>query len=272
LFWITFWPGATLAALATPYVWSARHEPRIKFLLAWLVPAWLLFEAVITKLPHYVLPLYPAIAILAAAALDARKLSRKPWLVSGTMAWFVLPLLAGLGGCIALAVIGHQFGLFAWLLVGAGVVMGLLAWRLYEMDGPEHSFLRAVTAGILIGIANYSLVLPALGHFFPSPALARAMRDSGCPAAQAAAAGYQEPSLIFLAGTDTQLTDGAGAAEFLRGGPCRFAFVDSRQEKSFIQRAEAIGLRYSAGPRIEGYNVNSGRPITIAVFRSREPS
>ncbi|HEY8439911.1 MAG TPA: glycosyltransferase family 39 protein, partial [Xanthobacteraceae bacterium] len=164
LFWITFWPGATLAALATPYVWSARHEPRIKFLLAWLVPAWLLFEAVITKLPHYVLPLYPAIAILAAAALDARKLSRKPWLVSGTMAWFVLPLLAGLGGCIALAVIGHQFGLFAWLLVGAGVVMGLLAWRLYEMDGPEHSFLRAVTAGILIGIANYSLVLPALGH------------------------------------------------------------------------------------------------------------
>jgi 4-amino-4-deoxy-L-arabinose transferase-like glycosyltransferase len=272
LFWITFWPGATLAALATPYVWSARHEPRIKFLLAWLVPAWLIFEAVITKLPHYVLPLYPAIAILAAAALDAHKLSRKPWLVSGAMAWFVLPLLAGLGGCIALAVIGHQFGLFAWLLAGAGVVMGLLAWRLYEMDGPEHSFLRAVTAGILIGIANYSLVLPALSHFFPSPALARAMRDSGCPAPQAAAAGYQEPSLIFLSGTDTQLTDGAAAAEFLRAGPCRFAFVDSRQEKSFIQRAEAIGLRYSAGPRVEGYNVNSGRPMTIAVFRSRNPS
>ena len=98
------------------------------------------------------------------------------------------------------------------------------------------------------------------------------MRDSGCPSGTAAAAGYEEPSLVFLAGTDTQLTDGAGAAEFLRGGPCRFAFVEARQEKSFVQRAEAIGLRYSAGPRIEGFNVSSGRPIVIAVYRSREPS
>jgi 4-amino-4-deoxy-L-arabinose transferase-like glycosyltransferase len=272
LFWITFWPGATLAALATPFVWASRHEARIKFLLAWLVPAWLIFELVITKLPHYVLPLYPAIAILAAAALDKGQLSRKPWLVAGTMAWFVLPLIAGLGGCIALAVIGHQFGLFAWLLVGAAAVMGLLAWRLYEMDGPELSFLRAVTAGILTGLANYGLVLPALGYLFPSPAVARVMREAGCAQPSAAAAGYQEPSLVFLAGTDTQMTDGAGAAEFLRGGPCRFAFVEGRQEKSFTQRADAIGLRYSAGPRIEGFNVTTGRPIAIAVYRSREAS
>ncbi len=272
LFWITFWPGATLAALATPFVWEARHEPKIKFLLAWLVPAWLIFELVITKLPHYVLPLYPAIAILAATALEQGRLSRKPLLVAGTMAWFVLPLLAGVGGCIALAVFGHQFRLLAWLSVGAAAVMGLLAWRLYEVDGPEHSFLRAVTAGILTGIANYSFVLPALGYFFPSPVVARVMRDSGCPQPTAAAAGYQEPSLVFLAGTDTQMTDGAGAAEFLRGGHCRFAFVEARQEKSFIQRADAIGLRYSAGPRIEGFNVTIGRPITIAVYRSREAS
>ena len=31
--------------------------------------------------------------------------------------------------------------------------------------------------------------------------------------------------LVFLAGTATRQTDGAGAAEFLRGGECRFAFV-----------------------------------------------
>ena len=83
LFWLTFWPGATLAALATPAVWAARREPATKFLLAWLVPSWLVFELVITKLPHYVLPLYPAIAILIAGVIDARALSRKPLLVLG---------------------------------------------------------------------------------------------------------------------------------------------------------------------------------------------
>ena len=76
LFWLTFWPGAALAALATPAVFAARREPAVKFLLAWLVPSWIVFELVVTKLPHYVLPLYPAIAILIAGVIDARTLSQ----------------------------------------------------------------------------------------------------------------------------------------------------------------------------------------------------
>jgi 4-amino-4-deoxy-L-arabinose transferase-like glycosyltransferase len=268
LFWLTFWPGATLAALATPAVWSTRREAPTKFLLAWLVPSWLVFELVVTKLPHYVLPLYPAIAILIAGAIDARALSRKPVLVWGTIWWFVVPMLAGIAGIVALAVVGRQFGLLVWPLYGAAAVMGFLAWRLYEADGPEHALLRAVTAAILSAIAIFALIVPALTPLFPSPTLARILRDSGCAQPEAAAVGYHEPSLVFLAGTATRLTDGADAAEFLRGGDCRFAFVETRQEKNFAQRAEAIGLRYTAGPRIEAINISTGQPITIAVFRS----
>src|SRR5262249_48046581 len=56
LFWVTFFPGAILAGLATPAVWRSRREPGAKFLLAWTLPAWIVFELVATKLPHYVLP------------------------------------------------------------------------------------------------------------------------------------------------------------------------------------------------------------------------
>ena len=73
-------------------------------------------------------------------------LSRRPWLVWGTIWWFVVPMLAGIGGIVALAVIGRQFGLLVWPLVGAAAVMGFLAWRLYEADGPEHALLRAAAA------------------------------------------------------------------------------------------------------------------------------
>jgi 4-amino-4-deoxy-L-arabinose transferase-like glycosyltransferase len=268
LFWITFWPGATLAALATPAVWAARREPRTKFLLAWLVPSWIVFELVVTKLPHYVLPLYPAVAILIAGVIDARALSRKPVLVWGTIWWFVVAMISGIVGIVALAVIGRQFGLLVWPLIGGAAVMSFLAWRLYEVDGPEQALLRAIAAAILIAIAIFALTVPALGPLFPSVALARILRDSGCPQPVAAAVGYHEPSLVFLAGTATRLTDAAGAAEFLRGGECRFAFIETRQERSFAQRAEAIGLRYTAGPRVEGINISIGQPITIAVFRS----
>ena len=85
LFWLTFWPGAMLAALSAPAVWVTRYQPATKFLLAWVVPSWVIFELVVTKLPHYVLPLYPAIAILIAGAVDAR-LSHQA--------------MAGLGNCL----------------------------------------------------------------------------------------------------------------------------------------------------------------------------
>jgi len=204
--------------------------------------------------------------------VDARTLSRRPFLVWGTIWWFVVPMVAGIAGVVALAVIGRQFGLLVWILMGAAAVLGFLAWRLYQADGAEHSLLRAVAAAILTAIATFGLIIPSLGQLFPSATLARILRESGCARPEAAAVGYQEPSLVFLAGTATRLADTAGAAEFLRGGDCRFAFVEAREERSFAQRAEALGVRYRAGPRIDAINISTGRPITIAVFRSVGPS
>src|SRR5581483_2002715 len=64
LYWIMFWPAATLTVMAVPSIWTARRERGARFLLAWVVPAWIVLELVVTKLPHYVMPIYPAIAIL----------------------------------------------------------------------------------------------------------------------------------------------------------------------------------------------------------------
>src|SRR5258708_4944367 len=58
LFWVTFCPGATLAALATPAGWRPRAETPIKFLLSLLLPPLPGVGVVVTKLPPYVLPLH----------------------------------------------------------------------------------------------------------------------------------------------------------------------------------------------------------------------
>jgi 4-amino-4-deoxy-L-arabinose transferase-like glycosyltransferase len=272
LFWVTFWPGAVLTGLALPAVWAARREPGAKFLLAWVVPAWIVLEIVVTKLPHYVLPIYPAIAILIAGILDAGMLSTRRWLTNGTVGWFLLPLVAGLAGLVVLLFIARQFGLLVWPVVGTSVVLGLLAWQLYENDGATYSLLRGIGAAILLVLALFGLIVPTLTHVFPSMVLANVVRDSGCRDPIAASAGYHEPSLVFLVGTPTRLTDAAGAADFLLGGECRFAFIESRQERSFAQRAEAVGLLYSPVTRIEAFNIGSGRSAVIAVYRSGGPS
>jgi 4-amino-4-deoxy-L-arabinose transferase-like glycosyltransferase len=271
LFWVTFWPGSILAGVAAPRIWQARREPGARFLLAWLIPSWLVFEAVITKLPHYVLPLYPAIAILIAGILEGGGLYNKRWLVRGTVGWFIFPAAIAIGVVVIFIVVGRDLGIAAWPFAAAAAILGLFAWWLYEVDGPERSLLRGMVASVLIAITVYAVTFPSLPALFPSALIADGLRGSGCAQPHVASTGYyQEPSLVFLMGTDTRFTDGAGAAEFLRAGPCQFALVDARSERSFVQRANAIGLRYVLGQRVDGYNISIGRPVMLTVFRSAE--
>src|SRR5437868_3922511 len=86
LFPLTFWPGSLFAALAVPFVWARRREPAVRFCLCWIAPTWVVFELVVTKLPHYVLPTYPAIACLAAAGLLSRSTS-DPRRWAGRLIW-----------------------------------------------------------------------------------------------------------------------------------------------------------------------------------------
>jgi len=270
LFWVTFWPGSVLAGLAMPMVWRSRREAGAQFLLAWLVPSWLVFEAVMTKLPHYVLPLYPAIAILIAGILGSGNLSKARWLVRGTVGWFLFPGAVAIAVLIAFIMFGGDLGLIAWPVSAAAVIFGLFAWWLYDADGPERALLRGAVSSVLVAITVYAITFRLLPSLFPSAMIAQEIGMSECrPPHVASTFAYQEPSLVFLLGTDTRFTDGAGAADFLRGGPCHFAVVDPRSERAFAQRAELIGLRYSLMQRFEGYNISIGKPVSLTVFRSQ---
>ncbi|HEX3505810.1 MAG TPA: glycosyltransferase family 39 protein [Xanthobacteraceae bacterium] len=267
LFFATFFPASILSGLAAPAIWAVRKEPAAKFLLAWLVPSWIVFELVVTKLPHYVLPLYPAIAILTAGAVESRVLSRRIFLVRGIIWWFLVPAVVSIMAVVGAVMISHGLALLAWPFFAGAIVCGLFAWRLYDDDGAERAFLRATAAAVLMAFGVYGVVVPSLSPAgFPAVALAQVLKDAPCQHPLAASAGYEEPSLVFLTSTAIRFTDAEGAADFLRQGSCRFAFVDVKQERAFALRAEAVGLHYERGPRIDGYNISVGKPLSIAVF------
>jgi len=171
---------------------------------------------------------------------------------------------------IAFITFGGDLGLIAWPFAAAAMIFGLFAWWLYEVDGAEWSLLRVMVASVLIAVTIYAITIPSLPSLFPSVMIADEIRASDCPEPQVASTyAYQEPSLVFLLGTGTRFTDGAGAADFLRGRSCRFALIDARSANSFAQRAEASGTRYALGQRIEGYNISVGKPVSLTIFRSQ---
>ena len=192
LFWVTFWPGAPLAAMAAPAVWRARREPGAQFLLAWLLPSWIVFELVLTKLPHYVLPLYPAVAILTAGALELRVLSRS-WLMRGAAWWFAIPAGASILAVVGAVILTRQPAFLAWPFLAAALIFGLFAWWLYEDIRAERSLLNAVVAAMFLAFGIYGVVLPSLNRLFPSAEIAHALRNVACVGPKAAAAGWAAP-------------------------------------------------------------------------------
>jgi hypothetical protein len=187
------------------------------------------------------------------------------------MWWFLVPVIVSIIAIIAAIVIERDLALLAWPFFAGAVVCGLFAWQLYNEEGAERAFTRAVEGAVLMAIGIYAIVVPSLEPVFPSVALAEVLREAPCSSPVAASVGYEEPSLVFLAGTKTHFTDAAGAADFLLAGSCRFAFVEARQQRAFALRAEAIGLRYDRGPLVDGYDISTGKPVSIAVFETSAP-
>src|SRR5262249_36546859 len=162
---------------------------------------------------------------------DSGNLSKVRWLLRGTVGWFLFPCAIAIAVLIAFIMFGGDLGLIAWPFSAAAVIFGLFAWWLYEADGPERALLRGMIAALVLATTAYAVTLRLLPSLFPSAMIAQSVGMTECRSPHVASTfAYQEPSLVFMLGTDTRFTDGPGAADFLRGGPCNFAVVDQRTE------------------------------------------
>jgi 4-amino-4-deoxy-L-arabinose transferase-like glycosyltransferase len=257
---------------ALPQAWSERMTPPVRLLLAWVVPTWLLFEAVATKLPHYVLPTFPALMLLGARwAMDPLRVAPPRWLgwlgavALGGVA-IGLPLLAG----AATLHVEGRIEPFAVLGFAAGAVM---TWALLRM-AREQAWGRAALAGAILAVPVYASVLegviPRMQAVWLSPRLAAQVASvaPGLPPDRFGVVGHHEPSLQFALGGEIRLLrDGAAAAEFLAGGQGRIVAVNDRQEAAFRAAAAERGLGLRELGTVAGLNYVRGRQVALSLFR-----
>ncbi len=271
-FFATYWPAAAFAAMAVPFAWVRRKEPQILFLIAWIVPSWLVFEAVPTKLPHYVLPLYPAItALLLLAVLNGGINRHRRGAVLTACLVVIVPL--ALMGAILFgnwtldrAVPWLALPFFALVLLVAGSVVA--AFRRLDFEG---ALWRCVPASLLLTLAVYPFAIESLRSLKLSPRLAEAARSVGCTDPAVITLGYREPSLVFLTGTKLAMAaSGADAVTFLNQPGCRVAFVESRFADDFKAALSSQPTKPRLVTTINGFNLNGGRRLEVAVF-ARSP-
>jgi 4-amino-4-deoxy-L-arabinose transferase-like glycosyltransferase len=275
------WPGTHLLLLpllafpATVPVlaglvaaWRRRQARATLFLLSWLVPSWAVFEAVPTKLPHYTLPLYPALMLLGAAWLtEAGRPSLRRWVAGGAGALAGLAALVIGAAALALPVL---LGEPVWLGVPAAmfaVPAGVAAAMAVSQRRMGWTYLAAVPLlGCVIG-----LELPHLQALWIAPRVAAALRrdwPGDTPLGRGfVAAGYAEPSLMFLAGTDvTLLPNGAEAADALARAPGDAVLVTAADMPGFLAEAALRHFVPRVLTTVSGFNYSRGRPVVLTLY------
>ncbi|HEY8618150.1 glycosyltransferase family 39 protein [Phenylobacterium sp.] len=267
---LTF-PMTLLLPAAAVVAWRRRREPGVRFALAWFVPGFLFFELLPTKLVHYPLLTYGALAWLAAAAL-AEPLSERVRWAGGALGAFAGVVLAG-GAVYLLSEYGDPTDLAAGVLTAALLAAtGLVGGYMLVSRAPRGAWAAALSLGVLGHAALAAALAPRLDPLWLSDrtehalAAARLLPSQGVAEAPVAVAGFAEPSLVFALGTPTELEDAEEAATAIAEG--RPAVVEAREEAAFRRALGAVGAEARVVREIRGLDYSNGDEMTLRVYQS----
>jgi 4-amino-4-deoxy-L-arabinose transferase-like glycosyltransferase len=259
--WIMHLPAAARA------IFSGSLGSRVDriVLLSWFAPAFVIFSLAATKLPHYVAPVFPALALTVAAFLvQTGPIGKQVWLRIGASAYlvFTLTLAAAVIGLGVIGLGGLGWGMTALigvLITGFAVAIFRLQWK-----GEIKAATRLTLATVFPVLAVLQwVVVPqvetALKVTKPLAEIISATRASHSPVYTVS---YREPSLIFYLGLphdeiiDLLPTNEEARREIL-SGPDEKIIIALANQVEAIQNLVSEGRLETVG-RVSGYNTNSG--------------
>ena len=232
--WSVFF-APTITRLRTQLASSNARRLCYLFLCCWVVVYLGFFSLAATKLPNYIVPVYPALALLTAAWIEAwlsdpqltpaRKL-RPAWIVLG---------LAGLGVAVGLPLAARHFingpwtlGLVALPLIAAAV----FCWRFSEQGRARQVAIALAAAAIVFHAALFGGAAVVVGRRQNSQQFAaQILRNSRGAEPVIRSFGYYRPSLVFYAKHPVQqLVEDEQVFRFFREQP-RDAFLFTTGER-----------------------------------------
>jgi 4-amino-4-deoxy-L-arabinose transferase-like glycosyltransferase len=274
---LAFYPWSAFLPAAIAHAWSLRKSyPELGFLLGWAVGPVILLECFRTKLIHYLLPAFPAWALLVAWLVLA--LGREGVNIRRLPLGRVAPaLLVGIGlGGMAFLVAGASMAApgLRWpaLLVALCLTAGTLAALTWLQHAASEKAVHALAATWAV------ILLVAGGWLIPRCEMFRTSRIVGEKLARLSAKlkiepvllEYREPGVIYAMGHPiATASDREAFYRHLRGGRAVLTVAMPHQMKVMH---EHFGLRVTPVDQIEGLVLNKGvsQTLQIAVVRDED--
>lgn len=288
LFLLAFliFPATYALPAAARLSWETLRAPRnddahkaLRFLIAWTAPTLIFFELAPTKLPHYVLPAYPAIALICGLGLNA--MLGRQWRTAHP-AGVVLFAVAGVV-IVALTATAATFmpGDFAAdlrraisaALVGLGAVAAAFT-ALMMLKRPAAKVAVLIICALVLSFSLRERILPeARALNVSSEAVTALTRARLLPTDDRPlwVVGYNQPSLVFMTRTDIRNVSAREAADRADIGDAMI--VESRLLPEVEAQLAERNLAFrQAEPPVRGLSLGRGERVALFVGEIAEPS
>jgi 4-amino-4-deoxy-L-arabinose transferase-like glycosyltransferase len=265
--WVIFLPGA-FSVIISKRIGNAGAQ---NILLSWIIVTVVLMTFVATKLPHYILFAWPAMAIMVGGTITAMGKNifneqDKKWLRGGM--WFLGPVGLGIAG--GLISIGHFMKIEGLILPGliCGTIMLAMTIICCYLQVREKFIgtAKVVLAGVLIFIILLLFVLlPAIEAIKISPHIAKAIREKTGKDVPVAMYKYAEPTLNFYVGRNiTQLRKTDEVVGWLKGAETSVLIIPRKDFEDIKQNAGDIAFEEIASKK--GINYSKGKEVEVVAL------
>ncbi len=287
---ILLWPGSIiiLAGLTFAFKASRNTSPdnqilarAMRLLLCWALPFWLLLELTPTKLTHYLLPTYPALAMMGGGVLMALlnfnsfKISRR----IGAVLFLIITILLLVAILSANVVFADTqnwalWGVFVSVL-GSSLwgVWGMWTWRL------KPAVIGTMLSAFILSPTVYQFVLPHLDNLFVSRKIETALTQHNIDLPRLGkttilSPDFTEPSLVYYLGTDILLGHRTEKyfSEALVEDHIVLVITDSskakfkNQLKELEKAQKAHNICFNEIDRVRGLNYSKGDEVEITLL------
>lgn len=201
------WTGF-LAAVLLFGAWrlkALREQPVRLFMLCWIGMYILFFSIARTQLPNYILPAFPAAAILMAYGwLHASAELRQRFMLYAVWTAFSISLLAIIAGAVAVHKMWPGEGMYVLAMAPVTVACG---WWLRCRQGEAWLSITAGMVGCILLLTLWSA--PNIDHHKVTRSLATKATEAGFDGNSLATFRYFQPSLLFYHGGRLPILDTA---------------------------------------------------------------
>tara|TARA_B100000700_G_scaffold48161_1_gene50791 strand:+ start:1801 stop:3474 length:1674 start_codon:yes stop_codon:yes gene_type:complete len=271
---VTAWPIFLFIIPTIIWSYKNKHNKTIIFLLSSILPAWISFELIPTKLLHYILPLLPSLAILTSAMIIYMLTNRSILLSLDKLYIKLISIFPAFGGIVISIGI-----LFIAKSFGEGLTVSVLIIAIIYFLGSIYSgysiFTRNYMNALLTVICTNLIALNIIFIFLPSQLdriwvsekIYEYINEKNIDATFALL-GYSEPSLLYRLGSNTKIsTSNEEAIKFILKHNFKYLIIEDSYLEEFKIMAEQNLLSIKLlDKKITGFNYSNGKFINISII------